>query len=95
MQVSSGVRGKNWEKERGRIGPGAMVSKEEEAVKKSQHGKCQPGKQIMKKDEKEPDAKEGEPLSLCLEAGECCEPGGLRRWLHVRQPQARMRQEEW
>ena len=41
VQVSSGVRGKNWEKERGRIGPGAMVSKEEEAVKKSQHGKCQ------------------------------------------------------
>lgn len=60
--------------------PEAMVSQEEQAVKKISAWKM-PTRRMKKKDEKEQDANKREPLVLPLEAGEYRVPGGK---FHVR-----------
>lgn len=72
------------EEETARIGPGAMASKEEQAVKNLNVENAK--KENEKKDEKEQVANKGEPLALPLEAGEYCMPRVNRRRFRVRQP---------
>ncbi|XP_036695302.1 protein BEX1-like isoform X1 [Balaenoptera musculus] len=72
------------EQETARIGPGAMTSKEEQAVKNLYMENA--NQENENKDEKGQDANKGEPFALPLEAGEYCVPRGNRRRFRVRQP---------
>lgn len=64
--------------------PGAMVSKEEQAVKSLNMDNA--NQENEKKDEKKYVASKGEPLALPLEAGDCCVPRVIHRRFLVRQP---------
>ncbi|XP_034876033.1 protein BEX1-like [Mirounga leonina] len=66
------------------MGPGAMASKEEQAVKNLNVENAK--QENEKKDEKEQVANKGEPLALPLEAGEYCVPRVNRMRFRVRQP---------
>ncbi|TKC38724.1 hypothetical protein EI555_017231 [Monodon monoceros] len=66
------------------MGPGAMMSKEEQAVRNLYMENA--NQESENTDEKGRDANKGEPFALPLEAGEYCVPRGNRRWFRVRQP---------
>ncbi|XP_028343999.2 protein BEX1-like, partial [Physeter macrocephalus] len=72
------------EQETVRIGPGAVASKEEQAVKNLYMENA--NQENENTDEKGQDANKGEPFALPLEAGEYCVPRGNRRRFRVRQP---------
>ncbi|XP_059998590.1 protein BEX1-like [Lagenorhynchus albirostris] len=66
------------------MGPGAMVSKEEQAVRNLYMENA--NQENENTDEKGRDANKGEPFALPLEAGEYCVPRRNRRRFRVRQP---------
>ncbi|KAI4554897.1 hypothetical protein MJG53_020196 [Ovis ammon polii x Ovis aries] len=72
------------EQETARIGPGAMASKEEQAVKN--HSMEDANQENEKKDGKDQDANKREPMALLSGASEYYVPRGNRRRFRVRQP---------
>ncbi|XDB66338.1 hypothetical protein ABFV05_019954 [Capra hircus] len=72
------------EQETARIGPGAMASKEEQAVKN--HSMEVANQENEKKDGKDQDANKREPMALLSGASEYYVPRGNRRRFRVRQP---------